>query len=40
MNKIRSPGFRVEELGESYFTEEVFRSLGLKHTSIFYVVSK
>lgn len=40
VNKIRRNGFRVEELGESYFGEEVFRSLGLTHTSILYVVSK
>lgn len=40
VNKIRSHGFRVEELGESYFGKEVFRSLGLKRTSILYVVSK
>lgn len=37
---IRSHGFRVEELGARYFVEEVFQSLGLKHTSILYVVSK
>lgn len=40
VNKIRSHGFRVKELGERYFGEEVFRSLGLKRTSILYVVSK
>lgn len=40
VNKIRSHGFRVEELGESYFGEEVFRSLGLTRTSILYVVSQ
>lgn len=40
VNKIRSYGFRVEELGKSYFGEEVFRSLGLTRTSILYVVSK
>lgn len=40
VNKIRSHGFRVEELGEKYFGEKVFRSLGLKSTSILYVVSK
>jgi hypothetical protein len=37
---IRSHSFRAEELGESYSGEEVFRSLGLKRTSILYVVSK
>ncbi len=40
VSKIRSHGFRVEELGERYFGEEVFRSLGLKRSSILYVVSK
>jgi len=40
VNKIRSHGFRVEELGEGYFGEEVFHSLGLKLTSILYVVNK
>lgn len=40
VKKIRSHGFRVEEFGESYFGEEVFRTLGLTRTSILYVVSK
>jgi SAM-dependent methyltransferase len=40
VNKIRSHGFRVDELGEDYFGENVFRALGLTHTSILYVVSK
>lgn len=40
VNKIRSHGFRVEELGEEYFGKDVFCSLGLKQTSILYVVSK
>ena len=40
VNKIRRHGFGVEELGESYFGEDVFRSLGLKRTGILYVVSK
>lgn len=40
VNKIRSHGFRVEELGESYFGKEVFRTVGLTPTSILYVVSK
>lgn len=40
VNKIRSHGFRVEELGIEYFGEETFSSLGLKSTSILYVVSK
>jgi hypothetical protein len=37
---IRSHGFCVEESGGSHFGEKVFRSLGLKRTSILYVVSK
>ena len=40
VNKIRSHGFRVEELGEEFFGKKVFHSLGLKHTSILYLVSK
>lgn len=40
VNKIRGHGFRVDELGESYFGEEAFRLLGLKRTSILYVVYK
>lgn len=40
VNKIRNHGFRVEELGIEYFGEETFSSLGLKSTSILYVVSK
>lgn len=38
--KVRSQGFRLQELGEGYFGEDVFRSLGLKRTSILYVVTK
>jgi SAM-dependent methyltransferase len=40
VNKIRSHGFLVEELVEEYFGKKVYRSLGLKRTSILYVVSK
>ena len=40
VRKIRSHCFRVEELGESYFGEEIFRTLGLTRTSILYVVTK
>lgn len=40
VNKIRSHGFRVDELGETYFGAEIFRSLGLKRTSNLYVVNK
>ena len=40
VNKIRSHGFIVKEFGESYFGEDVFRSIGLKRTSVLYVVNK
>jgi SAM-dependent methyltransferase len=40
VRKIKTNGFHVDQLGEEYFGEEVFRSLGLKPTSILYVVSK
>jgi SAM-dependent methyltransferase len=40
VNKIRNHGFRVDELGESYFGKEIFRKLGLTSTSILYVVYK
>lgn len=40
VNKNRDHGFRVDELGEDYFGEDVFRSLGLKRSSILYVVRK
>ncbi|HEU0283314.1 MAG TPA: hypothetical protein VFQ99_05980, partial [Gallionella sp.] len=40
VNKIRSHGFRLEELGEVHFGKDVFQSLGLTPTSILYVVSK
>jgi SAM-dependent methyltransferase len=40
VNKIRSCGFSVAELGEDYFGEDKFRALGLTRTSILYVVSK
>jgi SAM-dependent methyltransferase len=40
VKKIRSHCFRVEELGESFFGEEVFSTLGLTRTSILYVVTK
>jgi|GEM_PF-1329711 len=40
VNKIRNHGFRVDELGEGYFGEAVFLALGLKQTSILYIVGK
>ncbi len=40
VNKIKSHGFHVGELGESCFSKDVFSALGLTSTSILYVVSK
>ena len=40
VNKIRSHGFHIEELGENYFGEAIFRALGLTRTSILYLVRK
>jgi SAM-dependent methyltransferase len=40
VNKVRTNGFRVAQFGIGDFGEEVFRLLGLKPTSILYVVSK
>jgi SAM-dependent methyltransferase len=40
VKKIRNNDFLIEELGERYFGKKVFRSLGLKRTSILYVVTK
>lgn len=40
VKKIRNQGFRVEALGEEHFGADIYRSLGLKQTSILYVVSK
>ncbi len=40
VKKIRSHGFLIEELDENYFGKELFGLLGLKQTSILYVVSK
>ena len=40
INKIGSHGFRVEEFGKDYFGENMFRSLGLKASSILYVANK
>jgi SAM-dependent methyltransferase len=38
--KIRAHGFQLDELGASYFGDQVFRSLGLKSTSILYIARK
>jgi SAM-dependent methyltransferase len=40
VNKIEQHGFSVAQLGQDYFGKEVFQSLGLKSTSILYIVSK
>ncbi len=40
LRKIKAGGFVVEELGIKYFGGHVFRRLGLKDTSVLYVVSK
>lgn len=40
VNKLCKHNFRVEELGKAHFGEDVFISLGLKPTSILYVVRK
>lgn len=40
VEKIRSQGFRVEELDEKYFGTWLFKMLGVKPSSILYVVRK
>lgn len=40
LQKIRSQGFSVRQLGRKYFTSKLFARLGLKKTSILYVVQK
>lgn len=40
VKKIKSHGFTVQELGESNFGKRVFNKLGLKRTSVLYVVNK
>ena len=40
VKKIQSHGFHVEQFGEESFGEAVFHSLGLKQSSILYVVTK
>jgi SAM-dependent methyltransferase len=40
VHKIQAHGFRVEQLDQGYFGESVFQSLGLKPTSILYIVTK
>ena len=40
ISRVRSCGFKLELLDESYFGQKVFRKLGLKSTSILYIVTK
>ncbi len=40
VNKIRKHGFSVSQLGIEHFGAEVFKMLGLKDTSILYIVEK
>ena len=40
VHKIQAHSFRVEQLDQAYFGESVFQSLGLKPTSILYIVTK
>lgn len=40
VKKIRSHGFKVEELGEKYFGSDAYNKLGLSSSSILYVVQK
>jgi SAM-dependent methyltransferase len=40
VKKVKKHGFQLEELGVKYFSEKVFKQLGLKNTSILYIVKK
>lgn len=40
VSKVTGHGFKLMELGVDYFGEALFRSLGLRETSILYVVEK
>lgn len=40
LNKIKSHGFSVHELGEKHFGKSIFTRLGLKRSSVLYVVTK
>lgn len=40
VKKIKVRGFLVQELGIKYFGKRIFRRLGLKETSILYIVKK
>jgi SAM-dependent methyltransferase len=40
VNKIKQHGFSVAQLDQDYFGKSVFQSLGLKPTTILYIVTK
>ena len=40
VRKIASHGFDVQTLGVEYFGNSVFRRLGMKETSVLYIVGK
>ncbi len=40
IGRMQAGGFHVEQLGEEYFGRDAFKALGLKSTSVLYVVSK
>ena len=40
VDAISSSGFKVNQLGIEYFSKKVFNQLGLKETSILYIVEK
>ncbi|MDD3596410.1 class I SAM-dependent methyltransferase [Sulfuricurvum sp.] len=40
VKKIKEHGFKLTEYGEEYFGIETFKGLGLKQTSILYIVEK
>lgn len=40
VSKIRKHGFRVQELDENHFGKKIFLQMGLKRTSILYIVEK
>ena len=40
VKKIQNHGFLVEQLGQTYFGASKFQSLGLKPSSILYIVTK
>jgi hypothetical protein len=40
VKKIKTHGFLVEELGIKYFGRHIFRRMGLKETSVLYIVKR